>query len=191
MEGNADIKEAVFSYPTRPTVKVHNHEEIVIRCDKLRKNDPVGKLLKNDLLQQFANKTIQAGFCLILISDGLSKEYSFMFSLQFAGAEKFQPLSKKRAICGTCWAFRLWKVNLHFSPAKILWPCLWRDHSGAARPPGTHILLAKHCETRLIRPSMYPGFEASSALCLRSRCFSIGGSLLGSDSQFMYLNITC
>ena len=26
VEGNADIKEAVFSYPTRPTVKVHNHE---------------------------------------------------------------------------------------------------------------------------------------------------------------------
>ena len=55
MEGNTDIKEAVFSYPTRPTVKVHNHEEMVIRCDKLRKNDPVGQLLKNDLLQQFAN----------------------------------------------------------------------------------------------------------------------------------------
>ena len=26
VEGNADIKEAVFSYPTRPTVKVQNHE---------------------------------------------------------------------------------------------------------------------------------------------------------------------
>ena len=26
VEGNADIKEAVFSYPTRPTVKVHYHE---------------------------------------------------------------------------------------------------------------------------------------------------------------------
>ena len=120
MGGNADIKEAVFSYPTRPTVKVHNHEEMFIRCDKLRKNDPVGQLLGNDLLQQFTNKTIQAGFCLILICDGLSKEYSFIFSLQFAGAEKFQPHSEKRGISGACWAFRLWKVNLHFSPAKIL-----------------------------------------------------------------------
>ena len=151
----------------------------------MRKNDPVGQLLKNDFSQQFANKTSQAGICLILIFDGWYQEYSFFFSLQFSGAEKFQPLGKKRAIGGTCWAFRLWKVNLHFYPAKILRPCLWRNHSGTARPPGTHILLAKHCETHLYRPSMYPGFEASSALCPRNRCFSIGGSLLGSDSQFI------
>ena len=125
------------------------------------------------------------GFVWFWFSMDCRKNNSFIFSLQFAGAEKFQPLGEKRAICGTCWAFRMWKVNLHISPAKILWPCLWRDHSGAARPPGTHILLAKHCETRLYRLSMYPGFEASSALCPRSQCFSIGGSLLGIDSQFI------
>ena len=47
VEGNADIKEAVFSYPTRPTVKVRNHERPHNRLIALIPNKCTMQVLKN------------------------------------------------------------------------------------------------------------------------------------------------